>query len=337
MSVNSRSDNESALDLPVVHAFVLGGTISMTKGPAGVAPGLSGKEVFANIAGMETTAKVVLHDFRKLPGASLRLDDIYELASLIIEKLDGDAAGVVVVQGTDTIEEVAFCLDLLIQTSKPIVVTGAMRSPAAPGPDGDANLSGAVVTAASAIDFGGVVVVLGDEIHAARLVSKSHSTKPSAFASPASGPMGTIIEGAVVAPFALRNRGAYVMAKPVRASASVPVVVIGLDDDGLGLTAASLADGLVIETMGAGHIPSWLVEPISEIAKRIPVVMSSRTRSGPTLTATYAFPGSEQDLLRVGVISAGSLTSMKARLLLLLLLRSGADQATIIRTFSEMQ
>jgi L-asparaginase len=149
--------------------------------------------------------------------------------------------------------------------------------------------------------------------------------------------MGTIIEGAVVAPFALRNRGAYVMAKPVRASASVPVVVIGLDDDGLGLTAASLADGLVIETMGAGHIPSWLVEPISEIAKRIPVVMSSRTRSGPTLTATYAFPGSEQDLLRVGVISAGSLTSMKARLLLLLLLRSGADQATIIRTFSEMQ
>jgi L-asparaginase len=115
------------------------------------------------------------------------------------------------------------------------------------------------------------------------------------------------------------------------------VVVIGLDDDGLGLTAASLADGLVIETMGAGHIPSWLLGPIGEIAQRIPVVMSSRTRSGPTLSATYAFPGSEQDLLHAGVIAAGSLTSMKARLLLLLLLRAGADRTKIIWTFSEVK
>jgi L-asparaginase len=319
-----------------VHAFVLGGTISMTKGAGGVRPSLSSEKVFANITGMETTARVVLHDFRMLPGASLRLDDIGELAALITRELDGDAAGVVVVQGTDTIEDVAFCLDLMIQTPKPVVVTGAMRSPAAAGPDGDANLSGAIVTASSGIDFGGVVVVLGDEVHAAKLVSKAHSTKPAAFQSPAAGPLGTIIEGAVVALLRLRRRGPVVGMTAVRDSASVPLVVIGLDDDGLGLTVGHLADGLVIETMGAGHVPSWLVDPIAEMSARIPVVMASRTRSGPTLTATYGFPGSEQDLLRAGVIPAGSLTSIKARLLLLLLLRAGADRATIIQTFAEL-
>ena len=107
-------------------------------------------------------------------------------------------AGVVVTQGTDTLEETAFQLDLMLDVRQPVVVTGALRNPALPGADGAANLLAAIRVAADPAATGlGVVVVMNDEVHAARLVSKTHTHKPSAFASPAAGPLGWIAEDRV--------------------------------------------------------------------------------------------------------------------------------------------
>jgi L-asparaginase len=264
---------------------------------------------------------------------------MFAVAAAARAAVAGGAAGVVVTQGTDTIEETAYFLDLVHDGLAPIVVTGAMRNPSLAGADGPANLLAAVQVAASASARGlGCVVVFGGEVHEGRWVRKTHSVSPHAFASPDVGPIGYVVEGR---PRLLR--GPTRQAKLTVPTTAAPpdgrriaLVTMAFDDDGELLRRiddTSFA-GLVVAAFGAGHVPTATVPILADLAARMPVVLASRTGAGPVLTDTYGFPGSERDLLDRGLISAGFLHPLKARILLYLLTAAGIDRPGILNAFA---
>jgi L-asparaginase len=322
---------------PSVAVFGLGGTIAMAQAPdGGVSPALSASDLLAAVPGLsDVQAELAIQDFRNKPGASLDFADLYELAAAIDEALKDGCAGAVVTQGTDTIEEVAYVLDLLLSTDAPVVVTGAMRNPTLAGADGPANILAAIQVATSPCAQGlGCLVVLNDQVHAARWVQKAHTGSPAAFFSPDYGPLGHVVEGNVRVPVRIRHRSPALSPVP-RRSAQIGLATIALGDDGTLIEAiAGHVDGLVVAAFGAGHVPAAVAPVLGKLAEHVPVVLASRTGAGPVHRVTYGFPGSERDLLARGLISAGYLGPLKARILLHLLITSGADDAQIRETFA---
>lgn len=318
-----------------VVVFTLGGTIAMGPQDSGaVVPMLTGDDLVAAIPGIRATnASVEVVDLKRISSASLGLDDLAALSAAIEERLTEGADGAVVVQGTDTLEETAFLLDLWHTGPQPLVVTGAMRSPAHAGPDGPANLLASIRVAASDAASGeGALVVMNDEIHAARRVLKTNTSSPAAFNSPDGGPLGYVVEGDPRIVNRLERRVA--MPRPQAADwPRVGLITMTLADDGHFLRGADELDALVVAGFGGGHVPEHMAETLGDLAARMPVVLASRTGGGSVMSSTYGFPGSESDLLGRGLIGAGFLAPVKARVLLLALLSVASDGAAIGAAF----
>jgi L-asparaginase len=323
---------------PTVAVFTLGGTIAMLRTPeGGAAPALSASDLLQAVPGLDDLGmELRVRDFVNKPGASLSFADVLGVAEAISGALSEGCAGAVVTQGTDTIEETSYLLDLLVSAEAPVVVTGAMRNPSMAGPDGPANLLAAIQVASSESARGqGCLVVINDQVHAARWVQKAHASNPAAFTSPNHGPIGHVVEGRVDIPVRIRCRSPLISPDPAR-QVRVGLMTIALGDDGALIDAvAERVDGLIVAGFGVGHVPADAVTTLAKFAERMPVVLASRTGAGPVHHEMYGFPGSEKDLLSRGLISAGYLAPVKARLLLHLLLCGGADSQRITETFAE--
>ena len=316
-----------------VALFTLGGTISM----AG-AHRLTGDDLTAAMPGLpELGHSVEIQDIEKVPSANLTAAKILEVVDAASKAVAAGAVGVVVTQGTDTLEESAFLADLVWPHPQPLVFTGAMRNPTLAGPDGPANLLAALRVACSpaARDLG-ALVVFKEEIHAARWVRKTHSTSTATFMSPNTGPIGHVVEDQVrILTRPLRLDGVQGSAEPAELdNIRVALYTVTLDDDGVLLQGlADTHQGLVVAGYGVGHVPAKLAPVLGELASRIPVVLTSRTGAGSIVRNTYNSPGSETDLLQRGLIDGGFLDPYKARVLLRLLLATD-DDLTVFGQYS---
>lgn len=324
---------------PRVSIRSLGGTVAMTAGSGapGAAPAVDAGELVDAVPQLEAVAVVDAASLLNLPSASLDVATLLDCLGELSAAVEQGADGVVVTTGTDTMEEVAFLFDLLWRHDEPLVLTGAMRTADAPGADGPANLAAAVTVAASpAARRRGCLVVMCDEVHAAHAVQKQHTSSPAAFRSPETGPVGRVHEtqallsaaGTRLVPFALPTVSRVPKVALLR-------VTLGEGTDLLE-HAVEDYDGIVVEALGGGHVPSSWVPPLLAAARRLPVVLASRTGSGPLLSQTYGFEGSERQLLDGGLVSAGDLDGLKARILLIVALMVEPDVVHVAHAVSAM-
>jgi len=313
--------------MPRIAVLFTGGTISMLVDPVagGAVPALDGAAILARTPGLDAIADLVPIDRAMIPASHWTFERLLELAGDLRRLAADDAIdGIVVVQGTDTIEESSFAFDLLVDSAKPIVVTGAMRNATDPGYDGPANLRDAVRCAADpALRGTGVVVVLAGTIEPAADVTKTNASALDTFRSLNQGRLGYVADGSVVLERAPSTR------RPVlahtRAASPVPIVVatIGLDAGLIQAIRTLNPAGIVVEATGAGNTAaSLLAEAGAAIHAGIPVVLATRCPSGAA-GAGYAFPGGGATCIAAGALLAGTLTGPKARIALSLALGAG--------------
>ncbi len=326
--------------MPKVAVLSTGGTIAMgaKRSAGGVAPSLTAEQLIAAVPELERAARIEAFQICNLPSTHLSLPEMLLLRAKILELEAEGFDGVAITQGTDTIEETSWFLDLVCPARIGLVVTGAMRNPTQPGADGPANLLASVRVAASdAVRNAGALVVLNDQIHAARFVQKMHSSNAGAFASPTCGPFGWVAEGVPVLPFQLaRTKHIELPGNPKMPRVSI--IKPGLGEDGILIDAALSfgCEGIVLEASGGGHVSADIADAAERAARKVPVILSSRTRAGNVLTGTYGFEGSEMDLLSRGLISSGVLDALKSRISLMLSLMAGDSPETLRKRFAEL-
>jgi L-asparaginase len=326
--------------MPVGHVayFALGGTISMT-GSHGtdVVARLSGEDLLRELA--DLPAEVRVHSPYAVPSASLTFTDVLDVVDRAAKAVADGAVGIVLTQGTDTLEETAFLVDSVWSHDVPFVLTGAMRNPSLPGADGPANLVAALQVAAHPdAQRRGALVVFADEIHAARHVRKAHSTSTATFVSADLGPLGHVVEGT---PRLLANlpprRPITGWTRDSLAGTRIALHTATLDDDGGDLEHVSGGyQGLVLAGFGVGHVPARVVPLLVPLIDEMPVVLTSRTGGGAVLADTYGAPGGERDLRARGVIGGGFVHPYKARVLLRLLVAAGASRDEIADAFAAL-
>ncbi|MGB3539519.1 MAG: asparaginase [Mesorhizobium sp.] len=320
----------SGRPFPRIVLVGVGGTITMI-GPKGVAvlPELDVDVLAEAVPGVAEICDLKTITLSKTPSPHMDIGSIMAIAATIRQmQLDG-ADGFVILQGTDTMEEAAFGLELLLSRSAIVAITGAMRNPAQPGGEGPANLLDAVRVAASCDAGQGVVVVMDGAIHAPRYVRKEHTTSAAAFDS---GPvtLGEVTDNGIVLYASLPEMPQFQVSDGAQPS-PVALIEATIGEAGQLIEFVEQAGyrGIVVAGMGGGHVSPAMADRLEALAARMPVIIGSRTGGGTTLTSTYAYSGGEIDLARRGLIRSGWLAPRKARIALSLLLAANADRNRI--------
>lgn len=299
-----------------------GGTIASTIEEKGARPTADGSDLTAAVPELAEFGEVLVETLEETLSFNIDFDTIAEMAERI-SGLEADGAdGVVVTHGTDTMEESAYYLDLVLDTDIPVVLTGAQRRRDELGFDGYRNLWTAAKAASDErLDGkGGVYIAFDDELHAARDVTKGHSTAVATFVSPDYGPVAQLSDERFRFHRSPGSRSDSV--EPMQTTKDVSMVKSGVDVGPRQVrhALADGVDGLVVEATGMGNTTAALGEAIEEaIADEIPVIVTTRCHSG-RVAPVYGTPGGSERLRSSGALFAGDLAAHKARIKLMLLL-----------------
>jgi L-asparaginase len=311
-----------------------GGTIAMRHDPSlgGALPKMGASD-FASalprqlLEGVELESKEIVN----LPSSHFTLDTLWQIRQAVEAAVARpEIDGVVVTHGTDVLEETAMLLDLTLDSPKPVVLTGAMRTATQVGYDGYANLAAAVRVAASAEarDLG-ALVVLNDEIHAARFVTKGHTLRLDTFHSPAWGPLGRVEGDRVIVGSRVARR--LIRCPALERRVELLKLTVGAQPTALEDLLARDVRGLVIEALGGGRIPPWWFPTIAgAIRAGVTVVVGSRCPSG-RVWDPYGYPGAVRDAVAAGCLLAEGLNGQKARIKLMVVLGATTEPGEIER------
>ncbi|HDC3080899.1 TPA: asparaginase [Staphylococcus aureus] len=264
-----------------------------------------------------------------VPSPHMTIQHVKQLKDIILEAVTNKYYdGFVITHGTDTLEETAFLLDLILGIEQPVVITGAMRSSNEIGSDGLYNYISAIrVASDEKARHKGVMVVFNDEIHTARNVTKTHTSNTNTFQSPNHGPLGVLTKDRVQFHHMPYRQQAL---KNVNEKLNVPLVkaYMGMPGDIFSFYSREGIDGMVIEALGQGNMPPSALEGIQQLVSlNIPIVLVSRSFNG-IVSPTYAYDGGYQ-LAQQGFIFSNGLNGPKARLKLLVALSNNLDKAEI--------
>lgn len=300
-----------------------GGTISMQADQNGAVES-SPINPMTQVTSPLENIEVVSVDFLNLPSPHIQIDHMM----MIYKKIREEAShfdGFVITHGTDTLEETAYFLDTMSIPQMPIVMTGAMRSSNELGSDGIYNYRTALRVAADEKSADkGVLVVMNDEIHAAKYVTKTHTTNVSTFQTPTHGPLGLVTKREILFFKAADKRVRFDLQA---INGVVPIIKSYADMDTILLDALVEApiSGLVIEALGAGNLPPASISAIKKlINKQLPIVLVSRCFNG-IAEPVYAYDGGGIQLEELGVLFVKELNSQKARIKLLIAVNAGLN------------
>ncbi|HCW8937469.1 TPA: asparaginase [Staphylococcus aureus] len=265
-----------------------------------------------------------------VPSPHMTIQHVKQLKDIILEAVTNKYYdGFVITHGTDTLEETAFLLDLILGIEQPVVITGAMRSSNEIGSDGLYNYISAIrVASDEKARHKGVMVVFNDEIHTARNVTKTHTSNTNTFQSPNHGPLGVLTKDRVQFHHMPYRQQAL---EKVNDKLNVPLVkaYMGMPGDIFSFYSREGIDGMVIEALGQGNIPPSALEGIQQLVSlNIPIVLVSRSFNG-IVSPTYAYDGGGYQLAQQGFIFSNGLNGPKARLKLLVALSNNLDKAEI--------
>jgi L-asparaginase len=326
----------SAAPRPKVRLIATGGTISNRTGGR-----LTAEELVKSAPSLDRYVRAEAEQFANVASSELTLTQWLQLASRINDafKQDSDLSGVVVTSGTDTLEETAYFLNLSVRTDKPVVMVGSMRNPSTLGYEGAANLLEAFRVAAEPASRGrGVLVVLNDEINAARDVTKTDALRLQTFQSRGYGVLGVVDSDRVIyyrAGLKRHTAASEFDLASVKDLPRVDVIMVyqGASGDLIKAAVDQGAKGIVIASAGAGATSGTQREGIQyAVDKGVFVVTSSRTGSGRISAGRRGRGGGAETTHR---IAAEDLAPLKARILLMLAIAAQADGPAIQRMFTE--
>lgn len=270
-----------------------------------------------------------------IPSPHMTINHVNVLKDIILQYVDTQQYdGFVITHGTDTLEETAYLLDLLLDIHLPIVITGAMRSSNEIGADGLYNYISAIRVASDEKAHNkGVMVVFNDEIHTARNVTKTHTLNTNTFQSPNHGPLGVLTKDRVQFHHSPYLESSY---PNINDSLNIPLVkaYMGLSSDIFEFYSAQHVDGIIIEALGQGNLPPSCLKGLSQlIQQHVPIVLVSRSFNG-IVSPLYAYEGGGYQLAKQGLIFSNGLNGPKARLKLLVSISNGLNYQQI-KTYFE--
>lgn len=315
-------------------AIHTGGTISMSQNEKGEVVPNSENPIAQQETIMEGRVELITDELFNLPSPHVTPVEMLKIKERINRGEREGIDGVVITHGTDTLEETAYFLDLTLPSTVPVVVTGAMRSSNEVGSDGLYNFQTAIEVAADDASRGkGVMVVMNDEIHTARYVTKTHTTNVATFRTPTFGPIGLVAKGHPIF-FQQLIRENICDIDHVVDHVYLLKAYAGMDASLFDALDNDQTAGIVIEGLGAGNLPPVTLPAIQRLLDRhIPLVLVSRCYNG-VAEDIYDYQGGGIELRKMGLMLCQGLNGQKARIKLLVGLSAGLQDEQLAEYLS---